>query len=188
MTRPGPDWFTGGYAEATFARHLGGFAGQPDLRFLQIGAYCGDASEWLLNNVVTHPSSVLFDVDTWEGSLEPDHEEIDFQSVHQFYTERMEPYSNVSWWVTSSDGFFAATNERFDFIYIDGSHQAHQVLRDAVNADAHLRAGGILAFDDYRWGSHLRDTPAPAIDAFLRCFEGRYELLDLGLQVWVRKQ
>lgn len=183
-----PDWFTGGYAEAQFYRHLLRYAGTPDIHYLQIGAYCGDASVWLLRNVLTHPSSTLADVDTWRGSAEVDHEAIDFDEVQALYAKQTAPFDNVAAFHSTSDDFFLGTTKVFDFIYIDGSHQAHQVLRDAVNADARLRSGGIMAFDDYRWGGGARDVPAPAIDAFVRCFENDYEVLEAGLQVWVRKR
>ena len=165
--------------------------------FLEIGSFEGRSTVWIMENMMQDGDEIHC-VDTWEGGEE--HSEEDMDSVYGRFTHNMQllqakqalglsvcmgtsTQELAHWLIEEPDQY-----PHFDFIYIDGSHQAHQVLRDAVNADAHLRAGGILAFDDYRWGSHLRDTPAPAIDAFLRCFEGRYELLDLGLQVWVRKQ
>ena len=46
-------------------------------RMLQIGAYTGDATKWLAENVmVKFANSELHDVDTWEGSPEPEHENI----------------------------------------------------------------------------------------------------------------
>ncbi len=61
----------------------------------------------------------------------------------------------------------------FDFIYIDGSHQAPDVLADAVLAFRLLRKGGVMAFDDYLWsenlpgGPDLLRMPKSAIDAFI---------------------
>jgi len=185
-TRPGPDWFTGGYAEAAFARHLLPLAGQP-LQCLQIGAYCGDASVWLLENVLTEVGGWLVDVDTWVGSAEIDHEAINFGAVNQFYLDRMKHYTRVGKFTGTSDDYFSMRPAAFDFIYVDGAHTAEQVLRDAVNADRFLKVGGLLAFDDYAWGGGARDVPKPAIDAFLRCYEQRYEVLEIDLQVWARK-
>ena len=164
--------------------------------FLEIGSFEGRSTVWIMENMMQDGDEIHC-VDTWEGGEE--HSAEDMAAVEKRFSHNIGVAVNkfpdrVAIWQKGTStrnlaGIIQYEGEGgFDFIYIDGSHQAHQVLRDAVNADAHLRAGGILAFDDYRWGSHLRDTPAPAIDAFLRCFEGRYELLDLGLQVWVRKQ
>lgn len=188
LTRPGPDWFTGGYAEAAFARHLLPDSRREHFHALQIGAYCGDASEWLLRNVVTEHGSWLVDVDTWQGSAEADHDVIDFAEVEEFYNERVKQFIHVGRFKGTSDEYFSMGPAPFDFIYIDGSHETEQVLRDAVNADRVLNIGGLMAFDDYMWGvgSH-RNIPQPAIDAFLRCYEQRYSVLEMGLQVWVRK-
>jgi predicted O-methyltransferase YrrM len=61
---------------------------------------------------------------------------------------------------------------RFDFIYIDGSHVAPDVLLDAAMSFALLKPGGILAFDDYDWSpGHLE----------------RAECLHRGGQAWFRK-
>lgn len=182
-----PDWFTGGYAEAAFARHLLPVAGQENFHALQIGAYCGDASKWLLENVLTEFGAWLVDVDTWEGSREADHGLIDFSAVEDFYKDRMQEFRHVGRFKGTSDEYFALIPSPFDFIYIDGSHETEQVLRDAMNADQYLKVGGMIAFDDYRWGGGARDVPAPAIDAFIRCFENRYLVLEQDLQVWVRK-
>ena len=39
--------------------------------------------------------------------------------------------------------------ESFDFIYIDPSHQAPDILTDAVLAFKLLRLSGVMVFDDY---------------------------------------
>jgi predicted O-methyltransferase YrrM len=185
-TRPGPDWFTGGYAEAAFERHLLNLEGP--IHALQIGAYLGDASQWLLDWVLTDTGSWLVDVDTWEGSQETAHEAINFAAVHEFYLRRMRG-RNVGSFQGTSDAYFDMKPAPFDFIYIDGAHTSEQVMRDAVNADQYLKVGGLLAFDDYQWWDETdpRDRPAPAIDAFVRCYEKRYEVLEMDLQVWLRK-
>ena len=101
----------------------------------------------------------------------------------------MRRFSNVGMFKGTSDQYFARGPSPFDFIYIDGAHNTEQVLRDAVHADQYLKVGGLLAFDDYFWWEYgnERDVPRPAIDAFLRCYEKRYEMLKQDSQVWVRK-
>lgn len=65
----------------------------------------------------------------------------------------------------------------FDVIYIDGSHQAPDVLADAVMAFQLLRVGGLMIFDDYLWSMETLgrqdafNMPKPAIDAFLNIFQ-----------------
>lgn len=71
--------------------------------------------------------------------------------------------------------------ERFDLIFIDGSHEAPDVLADAVLAFPLLRVGGTLIFDDYIWSDQApqqRDPlrmPKPAIDAFVNIYQRKIE-------------
>lgn len=186
-----PNWFEG--QRYNFEEQLTRFKGLPDLRFLQIGAYTGDASEWLLTNILTDPSSILLDVDTWEGSDELEHKSIAFSEVYEFYKKRMEPYSNVRSLRNNSDNFLTANKERnnlFDFIYIDGDHTADQVARDAENAWKLLKSGGIIAFDDYQWGQDVHPSLRPklAIDQFMGEKQGEYEVLVNSYQMWLLKK
>ncbi|MDQ0041820.1 putative O-methyltransferase YrrM [Variovorax boronicumulans] len=82
----------------------------------------------------------------------------------------------------------------FDFIYIDGSHQAPDVLADAVLAFRLLRNGGVIVFDDYLWAEELAGgkdplrCPKPAIDAFVNCYFRKLQILRAPLyQLYVQK-
>lgn len=72
--------------------------------------------------------------------------------------------------------------EYFDLIYIDGSHQAPDVLTDAILSFQLLRVGGVMIFDDYLWsmdrpGSQdVLKMPKPAIDAFLNIFQRKMSI------------
>jgi hypothetical protein len=82
-----PNWFKLGGAEENFSKYLTQYSGNK-LNFLQIGAYTGDATRWLLDNVLTNLESTLTDVDTWEGSDEPAHLELNWKSVEEVYDLR----------------------------------------------------------------------------------------------------
>jgi len=188
-----PNWFTA-YADQFFERHLGHLVGRGDLRFLQIGAFTGDASVWLLENILTGHGSFLIDVDTWEGSDEPEHEPFDWVDVEAAYDGQTAAYrpARLVKHKGQSEHFIATSmSGEYDFIYIDGDHTAHGVLNDAVGAWRLLKPGGLMAFDDYQWKpyadapAHL--CPAMAIDTFTACYQDRLEILEAGLQVWVRK-
>ena len=184
-----PNWFDG--QKYLFEEFLLEFADKPNLKFLQIGAYTGDASVWMLDNVLTNPTSWLVDVDTWEGSDEPEHTKINFNKVYECYKERMTSYVNVRSIQDNSNNFFKHNTESiFNFIYIDGNHTYAQVLKDAENAWNTLLIGGIMAFDDYLWGQGLAPelTPRPAIDEFLNKYKDNIEILTIQYQVWIRKK
>lgn len=188
MTRPFPNWFEY-WAKPFFEKHLQEFAGKP-VTFLQIGVYCGDASVWMCDNILTDRCAFLYDVDTWEGSNEEAHKVINFEDVFDYYVSRVDQDNKVEVYRQTSDVFFLRhrmfDTSQFDFVYIDGSHETDQVLRDAVNAEQVLKVGGVMAFDDYTWGTG-RNIPKPAIDAFLRCYENKIEIIEKSSQVWIRK-
>lgn len=187
-----PNWFAC-YADQFFTRHLSHLAGLPDLRFLQIGVFTGDASVWLLDNILTGDRCELVDVDTWQGSDEPVHEPFDWSDVQATYLERTMSYAllRLEVWPGRSVDYFDEPHAPFDFIYIDGDHTAAGVLSDAVHAFDLLNVGGLMAFDDYQWKpysdapAHL--APGMAIDTFTACYQDRLEILEAGLQVWVRR-
>jgi hypothetical protein len=184
-----PNWFDG--QKYNFEDQLTHLAGLPDLRFLQIGAYTGDASVWLCENILTDRTSILIDVDTWAGSDESKHSLIDFEKVLSYYESRIAKYKKVVRLKMTSDKYFTGEiAAKFDFIYIDGDHTSAQVERDAENAWKLLKSGGIIAFDDYLWGQDLSPelTPKPAIDRFLLTHTNKYEILVDSYQVWLLKK
>lgn len=183
-----PNWFEG--QKYNFENHLRHLQGLPNLKFLQIGVFTGDASIWLCENILRNKTSFLYDVDTWAGSEEEQHETIDFDKVFKYYETRTGVYQTIVRLRMTSDDYFAGDNTiRFDFIYIDGDHTSHQVAKDADNAWKLLKPNGIMAFDDYLWRQDMLPelTPKPAIDRFLAKYIGEYELLSKDYQVWIRK-
>ena len=117
-----PNWFKD--VEKYF-RHVP----QVPLRVLQIGTYTGDATEWLLNNRTIER---INDVDTWQGSVEVDHESIDFSEVEKYYDSRITDDRVIKCKMTS-DEFFIVNEMSYNFSYIDGDHTASQT---APSADA----------------------------------------------------
>lgn len=186
-----PNWFRL-YAEGYFRDLLQEFKDKPNLAFLQIGAFTGDASVWLANNILTDKSSVLIDVDTWQGSDEEVHHKMDFSDVERVYDHRTMTFENVIKVKMTSIEFLttAEDKEYYDFIYIDGDHTADAVFKDASLSWRALKPGGIMAFDDYQWEPqlpmHLR--PQPAIDLFLTLMKDHIDLIRTGPQIWIRKR
>jgi predicted O-methyltransferase YrrM len=48
----------------------------------------------------------------------------------------------------TSDAFFSQSTELFDLVFVDGLHEARQVLRDLGNALAALAPGGVIVLHD----------------------------------------
>lgn len=85
---------------------------------------------------------------------------------------------------------FVDCKDLFDFIYIDGSHIAKDVLTDACMAWPLLKQGGIMVFDDYMWGPprDVLHRPKVAIDAFCNIFAETARIVHVGYQLVVRKE
>lgn len=95
---------------------------------------------------------------------------------------------------TSFNGLLELHNRgvKADFIYVDGSHFAKDVLIDAALGFELLNVGGIMLFDDavsWRYGDQIQDSPKIAVDAFVHCNWNRLEVLCVpnGWQVAVKK-
>ena len=186
-----PNWFAQ-TAQHNFEAFLTPLAGQDDLKFLQLGVYTGDASVWLADNILTGLGCWLIDVDTWEGSDEPDHETMDFDDVYETYKTKTKMYKTIKHFKSTTTWFLTSVRKDpdYDFIYVDADHTTVGVILDAELAWPQLKSGGIMAFDDYTWGHASGDprlAPQVGIDLFLHRHLGDYELLAKNNQVWVRK-
>lgn len=185
-----PNWFAMG-AQWYFEKHLTQFKDKPTIA-LQIGAYTGDASKWLMENSLTHPDSRLFDVDTWLGSDEQIHKEFDWSDVETEYQVKVESYisdGKIFPKKMTSVEFLRSCKTKFDFVYIDGNHEAYAVLEDFTFVFDLVKPNGIIAFDDYTWGEYLpiHKRPAFAIDCIRNCYIDKVEIIDSGSQLWMRK-
>ena len=190
-----PNWFE--YVRPNFEEFLTPLAGKESLRFLQLGVFTGDASVWILENVLTHPSSALVDVDTWEGSKEAAHDDMDFEDVWKVYLNKTKRFTNLrrlrqtTFEYLTHNSCCDCSHSKFDFIYIDADHTTVGVLVDAELSWPLLKSGGIMAFDDYTWGHDSGDprlAPQVGIDLFLHRHELDYQLLTKNHQVWIRKR
>jgi predicted O-methyltransferase YrrM len=178
-----PNWFLAISGPEIFERHLSSKR-MEEIHCLQVGAYKGDASAWLMENILFHPKSTLTDVDTWGGSNEVAHDALNWNEVEQAYDAQTSSYVESGRLLKkkmTSDAFFALKDPKtlYDFIYIDGDHEAVPVLKDGMNAVEALKVGGILAFDDYQWdaGKGPAYRPRPAVDAIMLCYSNRFKVL-----------
>jgi hypothetical protein len=181
----------------TWRQSLARFEHRPGLHFLEIGSFEGLSACWLLNNILTSDDSRLTCVDTF-----------DFAGQGTFYlqdqgTETMSIEERFDFNVKlaggahkvrkivgqSRDALRSLPRSEYDYIYIDGSHIAADVLEDAVLSWPLLKLGGLMTFDDYQWDGDPNpiNRPGMAVDAFLTVFKTRYKLIHKGYQVTVEK-
>lgn len=193
------DWFgaTGRYIWEKILPQLG------PKKILEIGSWEGKSTCFLMERL--HGPLEIHCVDTWEGGAE--HKGLDMEAVKtRFDNNTSFAMSNakedakedvkLKVHVGRSDAILSQMQPDyggyFDFIYIDGSHTAADVLCDAVLAFRLLRSGGVMCFDDYLW----RDSdpvdpincPKVAIDAFTMIYCRQLNILALPpTQLFVEK-
>lgn len=153
---------------------------------LEIGSWEGLSTLFLAE---TFPDAQLTCVDTWEGSEEnaevPAHLLRRFQSNLSEHSRRITPFVG-----RSRDYFSYGSQPTFDLVFIDGSHESHEVALDAREAWEQLNSGGVMIFDDYFWNYYedLSRNPMSAVNAFIRGFSDEVDVLHVGYQVFLRKR
>jgi|694.fasta_scaffold21008_12 predicted O-methyltransferase YrrM len=184
-----PNWFA--KVQDSFHRNLGQFAAQDNVKFLQIGAYTGDASLWMLENILTGSGSELYDVDTWAGSEEDIHKTFNWAEIENIHNEKTSKFNNLIKLRGDSKTvlpkLLEEKRESFDFIYVDGSHKMLDVYDDARYAWPLLKQGGLMSFDDYGWNGMNVEVQMGA-DRFLHDVYHQVDIIERGLQLWVVKR
>ena len=191
------DWFA--WAPEVWKQLIPHLPGEPGSReFLEIGSFEGRSAVWIAENMM-QDGDILGCIDTWEGGEEHTSDDIDgaealfdhnIAILHAKYPERfIDRYKNTST-AALAEIIKDCNKPTFEFIYIDGSHVAKDVLTDACMAWPLLKPKGLMVFDDYMWGNprDILHRPKPAIDAFCNIFAEEAEIVHVGYQLVVRKK
>ena len=168
-------------------------------RFLEIGSYEGRSACFLVDEVAALRPIEVYSIDTWGGGV--GHGDTVMSEVEQRYDRNIQiarsrskhpatVYKHKAHSADALTDLLARGNkEIFDLIYIDGSHQAPDVLTDCVLAFRLLKVGGVMICDDYLWivdaegnnanvgGEEFYNLPKPAIDAFMNIFQRKMRVM-----------
>lgn len=124
---------------------------------MEIGCAAGDFSNQIINQL---PIEQHYMVDPWLTEEDSSRSqwfsnknpaELSYNFVVDRFKEK--PVTIVR---EFSSHFLVEASDReleFDFIYVDGDHHKQPVYNDLVKSYRVLKAGGILAGDDYNWVS-----------------------------------
>ena len=168
-----------------FKKLLGPLQGKPDLRFLEVGSFAGESSEWFLRNILTDETAVLVCVDIWNDKPDSRKDELVIPGSRQVFDERTAPFADkvVALEGLSQELLRGLDPQEFDFIFIDGSHEFSDVLTDAVLAFGLLKIGAVMVFDDYEPKSDV----FLAVNFFLEAFQKKIEILHQEDLVAIRR-
>lgn len=149
---------------------------------LEIGSYQGRSCLWVLQNVNVENITCI---DTFEGSIE--HTDDQKKDLFDIFKSNIEGYEDK---VIIKKGFsrdiLKKLDDKYDFIYVDGSHEPHDVITDAVLAFDLLKVGGYMIFDDFG-RSHDNSPAKRPISAFLEFYSKFLRVLFVDYQVIIQK-
>lgn len=177
------DWFTP--KVKIFEKYLGHLSDEANLNFLEIGSYEGRSACWLLDNILTDPSSYLTCVDPFWTNTELAFDENVLRTGRKHQVTKIKGCSDPS--------LLSLQPESFDFIYVDGDHKAPGVLFDVTVSFALLKPGGLMMLDDYLWKTSdpaigPLNKPKISIDAFINIYSEHIELMHHQRQIVFRKK
>jgi len=185
--------------------------GLPGATCLEVGSYEGASACYLIQTLGHRPDFSLRCIDTWLGGSE---HQPGAASATDMMAVEARFRRNLARAVTNTgreqlpikvckgrsdhhlaDMLTRGMQNHFDFIYIDGSHEASDVLLDALLAFRLLKAGGLMVLDDYAWSNSdaasqrdLLRSPKLGIDAFTSVHFREIDLLPAPLyQLYLRK-
>jgi predicted O-methyltransferase YrrM len=172
------NWFKS-KSETYFLERLQEFKGKDDLKFLQVGVFTGDASIWLVDNLLTGQNCTLADVDPWVLNSDYEQESQDwFVDVEATYDEKTKDYTSIIKHKMPSADFFAQNSELYDFIYVDGDKSSNGRYQDVVSAWEVLKPNGLLVCDDAMYVDDVRNcNPFVGLNQFLTEMSGQYNLV-----------
>lgn len=186
------DWFSHNicYWYHTFLKKLS----NKKISILEIGNYEGNSSVFLLKEI---PNSMITCVDSFSPYNELQSGK-NYDVIYNNFLSNISPYKErVTIFKMKSSEFFSLKlnsdknfkDEKYDLIYIDGSHIYSDVLNDANSAINLLNENGVLIFDDFLWMHYpkINYNPMGAIKKFLENNIKNLKVLSISHQIIFQK-
>lgn len=143
---------------------------KPYTRALDVGCSKGGLSKWMLENILTHPTSSLHCIDNYHAN-------------NDMFTDFQKNIQKFRYQVTLYDGDCEKIlrdfphEHIFDVILMNCTLSS--VMEGSVLAYSLLKPGGIFVFQDC--------TEKQIVDAFLMVYKDTYKILYKGNQVVIEK-
>lgn len=160
------------------------------IKILEIGTYVGTSLIAMLDFL---PNSTAVAIDNWKISVNEVKDRID--DIRKGFLENTINYRDRINLIEGDSNEillkFVEKNEKFDFIYVDGSHKLLDTHYDTLLAFQCLKKNGVLAIDDYLWNlntnNHL-EIPYLGLTHFLEKYKNNYNIIDIDYRIFIQKK
>jgi predicted O-methyltransferase YrrM/tetratricopeptide (TPR) repeat protein len=168
-------------------------------KILEVGTYAGTS---LIEMLRLYPEATAVAIDTWKNYDEDDIKILKYMEENKIENIFHKNIKNVGMTnrVTALKGDSSlklcellSKGEKFDFIYVDGSHKCLDCYADMVLAWQLLRVGGVLAVDDVLYNvdkvqkGDLLGYPIMAKLHFMEKYAGEYKVISDSYRLFVMK-
>jgi len=170
------------------------------INVLEIGTYTGVSLIKILDFFPKYKATVI---DAWKNYTEVNNknkitymDEIEENNIEKIFYENIKIAEIKNLTVIKNDSTTALfdlinNGEKFDFIYIDGSHMLLDSYTDILYSFILLDKGGIMAIDDYLFNTgdfnDKFDSPKLGVDKFLKDFSSKLKILNKAYRVFIEK-
>lgn len=144
------DWTTD-RVSGTWLPFVQQFIGREKMYALEIGAYEGRSTVWMLENILTDPTSRIVVIDPFLGGSVPD---LPNEYLTAFVENTLPYQKQVRILQAKSAEIDAHTlypfaRNGFELVYIDASHMPFETVYEARLAWDVTNKGSVIIFDDY---------------------------------------
>ncbi len=192
------DWFS--HNLENWNKYKDFFEGNENSQCLEIGALEGRSTLYTVQNYCNSKNSKTYVIDTWEWPISyyTPQEQRDLFAIFSYNlrdyikNKKVIPLRGESRKMLLKLAYEVSQNklQKFDFVYICGSHLAKDYMFDMTSSWEMLKVDGIMAVAGYGWDKFKENpelTPKPAVDGFLKSYKGDYEILHKGFEVHLKK-
>lgn len=123
-------------------------------RFVEVGSWKGKSAAFMAVEIANSNKPItLYCVDHWLGSNEIEHKkDPELPRIYEIFRKNLRQFKNViPLRMRSSKAAQVFQNGSLDFVFIDGSHEYHDVKEDICAWGPKLKPTGILSGDDWLW-------------------------------------
>lgn len=191
------DWFS--HNLESWNKYKTFFEGKENSQCLEIGALEGRSTLYTAQNFCNAKNSKTYVIDTWEWPIAyyTPKEQKDLFATFSYNlrdyikNKKVIPLRGKSRKMLPTLAYEVSQNklQKFDFVYICGSHLAKDYMFDMALSWNMLKVDGIMAMCGYEWKRFKTPelTSKPAVDGFLASYKGDYEILHKGFEMHLKK-